>query len=80
MQTTLRLDGQLLNAAKRAALARKQSLNVFIVDAVREKMALAPRPAPRRAVRLATFRGKGLQPGVNLDDNSALLDRMDGLA
>jgi hypothetical protein len=27
---------------------------------------------------LPTFRGRGLQPGVDLDDTPALLDRMEG--
>jgi hypothetical protein len=33
--------------------------------------------AGRRAVPLPTFRGEGLQPGVDLDDSAALLDLMD---
>lgn len=38
------------------------------------------RPAGRRprAVALPTFRGRGLQPGVDLDDNASLLDLMQG--
>jgi hypothetical protein len=28
-------------------------------------------------VRLRTFRGRGLQPGVDLDDSAGLLDRME---
>jgi len=31
----------------------------------------------RKAVPLPTYRGKGLQPGVDLDDTASLLDRMD---
>jgi hypothetical protein len=80
MQTTLRLDERLLGAAKRAALARGQSLNQFVLGAVNEKVARAPRKAQPRPIRLATFRGRGLQPGVNLDDNRALLDHLEGRA
>jgi hypothetical protein len=32
----------------------------------------------RSSVRLTTFRGSGLQPGVDLDDSAALQDLMDG--
>jgi len=32
-----------------------------------------------RTVTIVTVTGDGLQPGVDLDDTSALLDRMDGL-
>jgi hypothetical protein len=35
-------------------------------------------PARPRAVPLPTFTGKGLQPGVDLDDSAGLLDLMDG--
>jgi hypothetical protein len=31
-----------------------------------------------RRVRLRTFKGQGVQPGVNLDSNAALLDLMEG--
>jgi hypothetical protein len=31
-----------------------------------------------RAAPLPTYRGKGLQPGVDLDDTAALMDLMDG--
>jgi hypothetical protein len=31
-----------------------------------------------RAVALPSFKGKGLQPGVDLDDTAALLDLMEG--
>ena len=41
---------------------------------------LVRRPASRAAkpVRLPTFKGKGLQPGVDLDDTASLLDLMQG--
>jgi hypothetical protein len=41
--------------------------------------ALLRRPAARaRSVALPTFKGKGLRPGVDLDDSAALLDLMHG--
>ena len=82
MRTTIRLDDALLRRAKATAAARGISLNDLIADAVRA--ALAPRPAASRVseaaanVTLPTFKGRGLQPGVDLDDTAALLDLMDG--
>jgi plasmid stability protein len=76
MRTTIRLDDALLRRAKARAAASGRSLNDFIADAVRA--ALAPRPATRRGADLPTFSGRGLQPGVDLDDSSALLDLMEG--
>jgi plasmid stability protein len=75
MRTTIRLDDALLRQAKARAAASGRSLNDFITDAVRA--ALAPRPAKGRGADLPTFRGRGLQPGVDLDDSAALLDLME---
>jgi plasmid stability protein len=75
MRTTIRLDDALLRKAKAAAAASGRSLNDLIVDAIRA--ALAARPSPSRVSELPTYKGRGLQPGVDLDDAAALLDRMD---
>jgi hypothetical protein len=77
MRTTIRLDDSLLRRAKAQAAATGRSLNDFIADAVRA--ALAPRPArgSEQDIELPTFRGRGLQPGVDLDDTAALLDLME---
>jgi len=79
MRTTIRLEDSLLRQAKAAAAATGRSLNDLIVDAIRA--ALASRPAAARVSEpLPTYKGKGLQPGVDLDDSAALLDRMDDRA
>jgi len=76
MRTTIRLDDDLLARAKRAAVERGTTLTALIEDALRR--ALAPEPTrTRRPVSLPTFRGDGLQPGVDLDDTASLLDLMD---
>ena len=74
MRTTIRLDDSLLRQAKAAAAASGRSLNDLISDAVRA--ALASRPTPGRVAELPIYRGRGLQPGVDLDDSAALLDIM----
>jgi hypothetical protein len=74
MRTTLRLDDALLRRAKAAAAVSGRSLNDLIVDAVRA--ALAPRTSPARVMEVPTYKGRGLQPGVDLDDSAALLDLM----
>lgn len=77
MRTTIRLDDALLRRAKAAAAASGRSLNDLIADAVRA--ALSPRPSPRRVSEppIPTYRGRGLQPGVDLDDSAGLLDVME---
>jgi hypothetical protein len=74
MRTTIRLEDSLLRRAKAAAAASGRSLNDLIVDAVRA--ALAPRPSATHVAELPTYKGRGLQPGVDLDDSAALLDVM----
>ena len=56
-----------------------RTLTAVLEDALREAVARRKqkknKPTP---VELATFAGQGLQPGVDLDDSSALLDLMEG--
>ena len=77
MRTTIRLDDGLLRRAKAMAAASGISLNRVIEDAVRTALA-ARLPADRvREPELPTYRGRGLRPGTDLDDMSALRDLMD---
>lgn len=78
MRTTIRLDPALLAQAKRHALETGRTLTALIEDAIRQALARRERPARRARVELATHRGGGLQPGVDLDDSAGLLERMDG--
>lgn len=79
MRTTIRIDDAILKEAKRLAVDAGRTLGDVIEDLLREALArrrtsaplLRPRPVP-------TFRGNGLQPGVDLDDTSSLLDQMEG--
>jgi hypothetical protein len=78
MRTTIRIDEQLLREAKEMAARSGRSLTSIIEDALREALARQRDSRPRRPVRLVTFGGKGLLPGVDLDDSAALLDLMEG--
>ncbi len=80
MRTTIRLDDELLRDAKQAASASGRTLTGLIEDALRESLARRHTRRGGAPVDLPTFKGGGgLQPGVDLDDNAALLDLMDGL-
>jgi len=79
MRTTIRLDDELLREAKRRAAESGRTLGDVIEDALREAL-LRHRPdEPRSRVSLPTFGGggRGLMPGVDLDDSAALLDLME---
>ncbi len=78
MRTTIRIDDDVLRGAKKLALETDRTLTAVIEDALREVLVRRSERAKRRPVRLPTFGGEGLQPGVDLDDSAALLDLMEG--
>lgn len=78
MRTTVQIQDGLLERAKREALARRCTLGAVIEDALRKALlGEGSRPGPVGKTRLTTFAGGGIQPGVNLDSNVELLDRME---
>ncbi len=78
MRTTVTIDDQLLVEVKTVAARTGKTLSAVVEDALRQSLA---KRANVRSVPLPllTHDGGGLQPGVDLDDTSALLDLMDGL-
>jgi hypothetical protein len=77
MRTTIHIPDDLLAEYRRLAAKSNRTLTSVITDALREALARRRKRAPGEAVRLTTFHGGGLQPGVDLDDSAALLDRME---
>lgn len=76
VRTTIRLDDHLLRDAKSRAALEGRSLNDFVAEAVRAALLREVREPAE--VPLPLFRGgRGLRPGVDLDDTAALLDLMD---
>jgi hypothetical protein len=71
------MDDHLLVEAKKLAAETGRTLTAVIEDALRETLGRRAKNTQADLVRLPTFRGKGLQPGVDLDDNASLLDLMD---
>jgi hypothetical protein len=77
MRITIRLDDDLLRAAKSHAAATGRTLSALIEDALLETLGRRRRERGfRLRVSLRTVGGSGQQPGVDLDDGSALLDLM----
>lgn len=76
MRTSIDIDDQLLQYAKLRAIEQGCSLKQIVEDALRDF--LAHQPQQRRPISLQTFKGAGLKPGIDLNDNSRLSDIMDG--
>ena len=77
MRTTIKLDDALLAEAKTVAVATNRTLAKVVEDYVREGLARRRATTPARTMPLPTFDGGGLMPGVDLDDNAALLELME---
>lgn len=82
MRTTLRLDDNLLAAAKQLAVSTGRTLTAVIEDALREVLARRSRMGGAEEIRFTIVGGEGdehgLRPGVDLDDSVALLELMEG--
>ena len=77
MRTTVRLNDALLREVKQLAAKSGRTLTAILEEAIRQLLARQnPRTAFKR-ITLPTFRGKGLQPGVELDDSASLLRLME---
>ena len=77
MKTTIQLDDQLLLEAKKHAAQTGRTLNTVIEDALREALARTETTRSQTHVPLKTFKGRGVQSGVDLDDTSSILDPME---
>jgi Arc/MetJ family transcription regulator len=77
MRTTIRLDDRLMAAAKRRAAETGRTFTAVVEDALRQCLAPTRPTGRRRPVKLRTVGGRGVRPGVDLDDSAALLDLME---
>lgn len=77
MRTTVRLPDDLLAEAKRAAHDERTTVTALLEEALRERLSRRRRVSPVEAIRLSTTGRGGVQPGVDLDDASTLVDVME---
>lgn len=79
MRTTLNIADELLIEAKQMAARTGRTLTSVVEDALRLTLARARKPRKKaERFELPTFGGGGPLPGVDLDNNAALLDIMEG--
>jgi hypothetical protein len=79
MRTTLSLDDELLQMAREHAARGGQTLSQVVEDAPGEVLARYRTSDEQRRIRLPTDPGdgRGLLPGVDLDDSAGLNDLLD---
>jgi hypothetical protein len=76
VRTTITIDEHLLDEVRQVAAARRQTVSQVIEESVRESL-LRRGSKSREPYEPRTFHAGGYQPGVDLDDNAALLELMD---
>lgn len=79
MRTTIRLSDHLYTEVRVAAASSGSTVTSFIEQALRAELARRAAAADATPFQLKTWGGKGMgvQPGVDLSDNGALLDLME---
>ena len=77
MRTTVRIDDNLLAEARKQAADVDQSLSSLLEDALRAWLARKRPEESQKAFSLTTYKGKGLQPGIDLDNSGSLFELMD---
>ena len=77
MRITIRLDDELRRDAQKEAAATGQTFSQFVAEALRENIARRHPESKRERITLPTFGGDGTLPGVDINNNAALLDFMD---
>ena len=71
MRTTIDIDDELLLAVKAHAAEERKTLKATVEEALRDLLA-RPRRGVADAPPIPVFRGRGVQPGVDLTDGAAL--------
>ncbi len=75
MRTTVNVDDHLLDAARRRARQRGQTLGEVVADALRRELAESP---VTDAPEIPVFRGgRGPRPGVDVASNRGLREALD---
>jgi hypothetical protein len=78
MRTTIRLDDELLKAAKMRAAEQGITLTQLIDESLRERLTRRGGKAEQsRSLQLPAYGEGGVRGGVDLSDNRALRDLMD---
>ncbi len=76
MRTTISIDDDVLDAAKRRAADEDRTLGELVTEALRERLARRA-PDQRDRFELVTWGKGGLLPGVDITNNAAVRDLMD---
>ena len=77
MRTTVTIPDDLVRQAKRAAAERSFALSEVIQEALQKVFLQQRTTGEKQQTRLTTFRGRGVLPGIDLDNYATVLDAME---
>jgi hypothetical protein len=77
MRTTLNLDQDVIEAARKLATKRKRPLKTMVNEALRRGLQLLEKPTPVKPYHTRA-RKLGLKPGFSLDNVQELLSQIEG--
>ncbi len=77
MRTTIRLPDDLYELVRTTAGREGRTVTAFIEESLRASLRERATPRPRPQFRIDPIEGGRLQPGVDLDDSSALAELME---
>lgn len=78
MRTTISISDPILKEVKRAALERRCTIGEVVEDALRVALVASKKRRRREAVQgFRTFGKGGIQAGIDLNSNAAVLDAME---
>lgn len=79
MRTTIRINDHLMHQVKQTAAKTDQTFTGFVEDALRDALKRRQSETTKVKIILPTFKGKGLRPGIDLDNSTSLLEAMEDL-
>ena len=77
MRTTVRLSDNLYIEVKEHALKTKRTFSDIVHDALISYISKEQSKQSPKKIKLPTFKGTGLQKGIDLNNNSEILNKME---
>lgn len=77
MRTTIRLPDELYRRVRLRAHEEGRTVTSLIEESLRRQLDAPAAAAEQVPYRVVPYGGGGLQPGIDLDSNAALLDRLE---
>jgi hypothetical protein len=68
MKTTIEIQSELLRKAKETARKEGTTLRALVEEGLRSVLGSRGKPRRKRKFRMRTFRGNGLQPGIDFSN------------